>query len=107
MTAYCLASGQLRQACAADTAREGGQIYHLTADGRITRQDVPPALQPGEGLLVCTEGFYVEPVEMQVDFLKAEDAAAWLEKMAVRHIDRVRCLDEELWVLAQIGGEEG
>lgn len=52
------------------------------------------------------QGFYVEPVEMQVDFLKTADAASWLERLAVRHIDRVRCLDEELRVLAQIGGED-
>lgn len=43
---------------------------------------------------------------MQVDFLKTADAASWLERLAVRHIDRVRCLDEELRVLAQIGGED-
>lgn len=106
MTAYCLEGGVLRQACAADACREGVRIFHLAAEGRITEGKEPPELQPGEGLLACTEGFYVEPVEMQVDFLKAESAASWLERMMVRHIDRVRHVDEALWVLAQIREEE-
>lgn len=106
MTAYCLAGGRLRQAGAADALQEGMQFYHLTVDGRITAPPAAPELAPGEGLLACTQGFYVEPVEMQVDFLKTADAASWLERLAVRHIDRVRCLDEELRVLAQIGGED-
>lgn len=107
MTGYCLAGGVLRQACAADAGREGVRFYHLAADGRLSAPDAPPELAPGEGLLACTEGFYVEPVEMQVDFLKADHAASWLEKLAVRHIDRVRAVDEELWVLAQLREEEG
>ena len=54
-----------------------------------------------------TEGFYVEPLEIQVDFLKSPDSRVWLEKMMIRHIDRVRYVDETLWALAEIREEEG
>lgn len=106
MAAYCLAGGRLHRADGADTPPDRVQIYHLTPAGELTRPDTAPEPAPGEGLLLCTPGFYVEPVEIQVDFLKAADAASWLERLAVRHLDRARYLDEALWVLAQIREEE-
>ena len=66
-----------------------------------------PVLAQGEGLFMHNEGFYVEPLEIQVDFLKSSDAKVWMEKMAIRHIDRVRYVDEALWALAEIREEEG
>lgn len=106
MTAYCLAEGRLQPPDPGAAPRAGAALYHLTADGRLTRPTAAPELNPGEGLLACAGDLYVEPVEIQVEFLKAADAAAWLEGLAVRHLDRVRYLEDSLWVLAQIREEE-
>ena len=55
---------------------------------------------------MCTEGFYVEPLEIQVDFLKVVDAKRWLKYMVLRHIERARYIDDRLWVLAEIMEEK-
>lgn len=47
---------------------------------------------------------YVEPLEIQLEFLKAEDSRGWLEALVLRHTERVRRVDDGLWVLAGIEG---
>ena len=106
MAAYCLENGKVREACGGYASREYAGIYHMSANGEFRREEHIPVLKPGEGLLAHSEGFYVEPLEIQVDFLKASGAKRWLEYLALRHIDRVRYLDENLWVLAEIREEE-
>ena len=106
MSAYCLENGKIREARADDVSRDDAKIYRVSADGKISETDTLPALARGEGLFMHTDGFYVEPLEVRVDFLKSYSAETWLEKMTVRHIDRVRCIDEALWAFAEIGEEE-
>ena len=65
------------------------KIYHISAEGKIAETKTLPAL------------------EIQVDFLKSDNAGSWLEKMTIRHIDRVRYVDQALWALAEIREEEG
>ena len=59
-----------------------------------------PPLQAGEGILQYAGDFYVEPLEIQIEFLKADSAQKWLEALLLRHTDRVRQIEEKLWVLA-------
>jgi len=106
MAAYYLENGKIREADGVDASREAVEIYHLNANGEITAKGIVPDLNPGEGLLIHTEGFYVEPMEMQLDFLKAADAEQWLEYMALRHIERTRYIDDGLWVLAEMMEEK-
>jgi len=46
--------------------------------------------------------FYIEPLEVQIEFLKAANAEKWLEALVLRHVDRVRQVSEELFVIAEI-----
>ena len=106
MAAYYLENGKIREAGGVDASREAVEIYHLNTNGEITAKESVPDLKPGEGLLMCTEGFYVESLEVQVDFLKAADAEHWLKYMALRHIERARYIDDRLWVLAEMMEEK-
>lgn len=107
MAAYCLENGRIWETTEKNVSRDNVKIYHISAEGKIAETKTLPALTQGEGLFMYTEGFYVEPLEIQVDFLKSSDAKVWMEKMAIRHIDRVRYVDEALWALAEIREEEG
>ena len=62
----------------------------------------PPPLQAGEGLVRYAGEFYVEPLEIQIEFLKADSAQKWLEALLLRHTERVRQIEETLWVLAEM-----
>ena len=106
MAAYYLENGKIQEAYAGYASREDVEIYHLSANGEITTKEIVPNLKPGEGLLMCTEGFYVESLEVQVDFLKVADAERWIKYMALRHIERARYIDDRLWVLAEIMEEK-
>ena len=49
-----------------------------------------------------TGDFYVEPLEIQIEFLKADTAQKWLKALILRHTDRVRQTEEKLWIVAEI-----
>lgn len=100
---YCLQYGRLREALAEDAAgREPAAIFHLTADGALREVSEIPPLKEGEGFMMYGGDFYVEPLEIQIEFLKADSAQKWLEALILRHTDRVRQIEEDLWVLAEI-----
>ena len=46
--------------------------------------------------------FYVDPLEIQIEFFKAGSARKWLEALILRHTDRVRRIEDDLWVLAGV-----
>lgn len=50
----------------------------------------PIALRPGDGFLVCTDGFWqsVYEHEMETDLIKSWSAAEWLNSMLKRHLLR-------------------
>ena len=77
-------------------------IFHLTADGEMKELHEFPALSEGEGALAYAGEFYIEPLEVQIEFLKAANAEKWLEALLLRHVDRVRQVSEELFVIAEI-----
>lgn len=81
-------------------------IFHLSTDGKAERLQERPQLEMEEGLLLVAGEFYVDPLEMEVEFLKAADARQWLEALLLRHVERVRSVGEDLFVLAQIGEVE-
>ena len=100
---YCLKYGKLQQAFEEDTAgQEPAAIFHLTADGALRKVLETPHLKEGEGVVMYAGDFYVEPLEIQIEFLKATNAQKWLEALALRHANRVRQVEEGLWVLAEI-----
>ena len=100
---YCLKYGRLQEAFEEDTAgQEPAAIFHITADGALREVSEIPSLKEGEGILAYTGDFYIEPLEVQIEFLKSDDAKKWLEALILRHTDRVRQIDENLWVLAEI-----
>lgn len=100
---YCLTCGRLREAFEEDTAGcEPAAVFHLTAEGTMREVSKLPALKEGEGLIMYAGDFYVKPLELQIEFLKADSARKWLEALILRHTDRVRHIGEDLWALAEI-----
>ena len=102
MATYCLKNGKIQQAPADAAGRELTAIFHLAKDGSMTQPRVLPVLGAGEGLLAYEGGFYIEPLEVQIEFLKAADSEQWLEALLLRHAHRVRQVSEELFVIAEI-----
>ena len=79
MAGYCLKNGRIQEAWGEDAAgRELAAVFHLTADGEMKELHEFPALSEGEGALAYAGEFYIEPLEVQIEFLKAANA----EKMA-------------------------
>ena len=100
---YCLRHGRLAEAFEEDFADwEPAAIFHLTAEGALREVSELPPLKEGEGFVMYAGDFYVEPLEIQIEFLKADNARKWLEALLLRHTDRVRGIEDDLWVLAGI-----
>ena len=78
MAGYCLKNGRIQEAWGEDAA--GRELAALAYAGE----------------------FYIEPLEVQIEFLKAANAEKWLEALVLRHVDRVRQVSEELFVIAEI-----
>ena len=98
---YCFQDGRLQPGLEEDTAgRVPAAVFHLSADGALRTVAQAPPLQAGEGYVMYAGDFYVEPLEIQIEFIKAESAQRWLEALLLRHTDRVRQIEEKLWVLA-------
>ena len=102
MAAYCLKNGKIQQAPADAAGRALTAIFHLLRDGSMTEPRALPVLAAGEGLLAYEGAFYIEPLEVQIEFLKAADGEKWLEALLLRHAHRVRQISEELFVFAEI-----
>lgn len=102
MAAYCLKNGKIQQAPADAAGRELTAIFHLFRDGSMAEPRALPVLAAGEGLLACEGAFYIEPLEVQIEFLKAADSKQWLEALVLRHAHRVRQVSEDLFVMAEI-----
>ena len=72
MAGYCLKNGRIQEAWGEDAAgRELAAVFHLTADGEMKELHEFPALSEGEGALAYAGEFYIEPLEVQIEFLKA------------------------------------
>ena len=100
---YCLRYGGLQDGFEGEPAgQEPAAIFHLTADGTLREVSELPPLQEGAGFVMYAGDFYVEPLEIQVEFLKADNARKWLEALVLRHTDRVHGIGDDLWVLAGI-----
>lgn len=100
---YCLRYGGFRMGLRENPpGRSRRPIFHLTADGTLREVSELPPLQEGEGFVMYAGDFYVEPLEIQVEFLKADNARKWLEALVLRHTDRVHGIGDDLWVLAGI-----
>lgn len=102
MAAYCLKNGKIQQAPADAAGRELTAIFHLSRDGSMTEPRALPVPAAGEGMLAYEGAFYIEPLEVQIEFLKAADSKQWLEALLLRHAHRVRQVSEELSVIAEI-----
>lgn len=103
MSVYCLKNGKIQKVWENDVAgREMAAVIHLTVDGDMTELHEIPVLSKGEGMLSYAGEFYIEPLEIQIEFLKAANAKKWLEALVLRHADRVRQVSEELFVMAEI-----
>ena len=103
MACYCLKNGTIREAGSEDAvSRELTAVFHLTADGSMEELREIPVLSEGEGALAYEGAFYIEPFEVQIEFLKAAHAKKWLEALVLRHVDRVRQISEDLFVMAEI-----
>lgn len=103
MAGYCLKDGRLQEKFEGDTAGlEPAAIFRLTQGGELTEPEEIPVLEAGEGLLMYAGDFYIDPLEVQIEFLKAVDARKWLEALVLRHMDRIRQITDGLWVVAEI-----
>ena len=74
----------------------------VTRYGRVLFKKRKNPGTEGEGALAYAGEFYIEPLEVQIEFLKAANAEKWLEALLLRHVDRVRQVSEELFVIAEI-----
>ena len=103
MSVYCLKNGKIQKVWENDVAgREMAAVIHLTVDGDMTELHEIPVLSEGEGMLSYAGEFYIEPLEIQIEFLKAANAKKWLEALILRHADRVRQISGDLYVMAEI-----
>ena len=103
MARYCLKDRKIHEVYEeASAGFEPAAIFHLAADGALREVSQRPPLQEGEGALLYAGDFYVEPLEIQIEFLKAANVRKWLEGLVLRHVDRVRQIGEDLRVLAEI-----
>ena len=82
--------------------REPAAVFHLSADGVLREDSEIPCLREGEGFLMYSGDFYVSPLDIRIEFLKAASARRWLEALVLRHVERVRRVEDDLWVLAGI-----
>ena len=99
MSEYCLANGGLGDGPIGEACCEN--IFHLSAKGALERVSLPPCLAEGEGLLMYSGEFRIDPVEICIEFSKAENAREWLEALVLRHVQRVRQADG-IFAAAQI-----
>lgn len=103
MSVYCLKNRKIQKVWENDVVdREMAVVIHLTVDGDMTELHEIPVLSEGEGVLAYAGEFYIEPLEIQIEFLKAVNAKKWLEALVLRHADRVRQVSEELFAMAEI-----
>ena len=103
MEGYCLKDGRIREALGEAVAgREPEAVFYLTADGEVKELHEIPELSEGEGMLVYAGEFYIEPLEVQIEFLKAANAQKWLEALVLRHTERARNISADLFVMAEI-----
>lgn len=103
MARYCLKNGRIHEIYEeASAGFEPAAIFHLDAEGAIKQVIQLPALSDGEGMLMYTGEFYVEPLEIQIEFVKADSAEHWLEALILRHTERIRQVAENLCILAEI-----
>lgn len=80
----------------------GGLSFRLSAGGAPSEDSELSCLRAGEGFLMYSGDFYVMPLEIEIEFLKADSARRWLEALVLRHVERVRRVEDDLWVLAGI-----
>ena len=103
MTGCCLKGGRLQDVLAEDLLQcNPSVIYHLAPDGSLRNVPQIPDLSPGEGFLLYDGNFYIEPLEVQIDFLKAAYPEQWLTALLLRHIERVRQLPDGSLLLANM-----
>ena len=103
MARYCLKNGRIHDVYVEETAGFAPTaLFHLAVNGEIRPVSQPPALARGEGLLMYAGEFYIEPLEIQVEFVKAANAEKWLEALILRHTERVRQVADSLYILAEI-----
>ena len=103
MACYCLKNGTIREAGSEDAvSRELTAVFHLTADGSMEELREIPVLSEGEGALAYAGEFCIDPLEVQIEFLKADHAKKWLEALVLRHVGRVRQVSEDLYVITEI-----
>ena len=103
MAGYCLKNGTIQETRREDPVRRAlTAIFHLSGDGNMEELQKMPVLSVGEGALAYAGEFYIEPLEVQIEFLKAANAEKWLEALILRHADRVRQVSEDLFVMAEI-----
>lgn len=102
MTKYCLRNGKIQTIESEPAGNAPAALFHLTAEGGIQRIDTPQPLQKGEGLLMYGGEVYIEPLEIQIEFIKADNARSWLEALVLRHAERARQVTKEIWIWAEM-----
>lgn len=102
MAAYCFKNGSIQKAQYSGDSQNLTFIFHLSAEGTMVESRQLPVLSEGEGYLAYSGTFYVEPLEVQIEFLKAANGKQWLEALLLRHVERVRQVSEDLFVMAEI-----
>lgn len=76
-------------------------IFHVKADGTFSRVNNLPELAEGEGMICFSEGLFVDPLEMSVDFLKSTTLEEWISYITVRQMTRLREISDQLFIYAE------
>ena len=69
MTGYCLKNGTIQRLQDEDAvSRELTVVFHLTRDGKMEELREISVLAEGEGVLAYAGEFYIEPLEVHIEF---------------------------------------
>jgi len=87
--------------------RGSGRIYFFSENGitecsgKEQRAGGKTALQSGDAVMVCSEGFYshISQTEMDIDLHRSENAAEWLENLLVRQLSESGAAGKSISVL--------
>jgi len=60
--------------------------------------------QPNEGggYVAYSSGINVSPIEVQTEFLKADNAEKWLKGLVIRHVMHTGDIDTNEWIYAEM-----
>ena len=79
---------------------EADKVFYLDAEGIVHSDN--DLQSDWKGKMLYKGDFYIEPLEIGIDFIKADNAKKWLQSLLLRHTERVRHIASDLCILAEM-----